>query len=88
VRWRESGDAGFLDERGDKQDFWHAAADGANGKCKKTKGSKNILRLSEISLDKLLECGTLSLVENHASTQSGRFAFQGRKLAFAHRAHL
>jgi hypothetical protein len=36
---------------------------------------KKSLRKTKVFLDKLLGCGTLSLVEKYAPTQSGRFAF-------------
>jgi hypothetical protein len=36
---------------------------------------KKSLRKSKVFLDKILGCGTLSLVEKYAPIQSGRFAF-------------
>src|SRR5882672_4166569 len=38
-------------------------------------GIKKSLRKSKVSLDKIVACGTLSLVEKCAPIQSGRFAF-------------
>src|SRR6266404_4864677 len=38
-------------------------------------GIKKSLRKSKVSLDKIVGCGTLCLVEKYAPIQSGRFAF-------------
>jgi hypothetical protein len=46
----------------------------------KTKGVKKKQKFLKISLDKNWKCGTLSLVEKCAPTQSGRFAFLGDDL--------
>jgi hypothetical protein len=41
----------------------------------KTKGRKKSFKKGEIALDKNSECGTLSLVEKHASAIAGAFCF-------------